>query len=61
MEGVEKLIFTSSASVVFEGKDLIDVDEVTAGYSTKPMDYYAMTKVNICPYLAMLMVVVHLP
>ena len=42
---VKRLIFTSSASVVFDGHDLIDVDEGSVGYATKPMDYYTKTKV----------------
>jgi sterol-4alpha-carboxylate 3-dehydrogenase (decarboxylating) len=42
--GVPKLVYTSSASVVFEGRDLIGVDE-SAPYATKPLDYYTSTKV----------------
>lgn len=40
---VPKLIYTSSASVVFEGKDLLGVDE---GYKVKGnwLDYYTRTK-----------------
>ena len=44
--GISRLVFTSSASVVFEGKDLNDVDE-SAPYAAKPLDYYTQTKV--CP------------
>ena len=44
-EGVPKLIYTSSASVVFQGKSLIDVDE-SIPYAVKPMDYYTGTKVT---------------
>ena len=42
---VPKLIYTSTASVVFEGSDLIGVDE-TAPYARRPMDYYTKTKVS---------------
>lgn len=42
---VPKLIYTSTASVVFQGKSLIDVDE-SAPYATKPMDYYTGTKIQ---------------
>lgn len=41
---IPKLVYTSSASVVFEGRDLLDVDE-TAPYA-KPMDFYTNTKVR---------------
>ncbi len=41
--GVQKLIFTSSASVVFNGSDLINVDE-TIGYPRKIFSNYASTK-----------------
>jgi hypothetical protein len=44
-EGVPKLVYTSSASVVFDGRDLNDVDE-TAPYAAKPLDYYTQTKVG---------------
>lgn len=40
--GIPKLVYTSSASVVFEGRDLLDVDE-SAPYA-KPMDFYTNTK-----------------
>lgn len=42
---VPKLIYTSTASVVFQGKSLIDVDE-SIPYATKPMDYYTGTKIE---------------
>lgn len=42
---ISKLVYTSSASVVFEGRDLLDVDE-TAPYASKPMDFYTNTKVR---------------
>lgn len=40
---VKKLIFTSSASVVFDGSSLEGADE-TIGYSSKPVSNYASTK-----------------
>lgn len=43
--GVPKLVYTSSASVVFEGRDLLLVDE-SAPYATKPLDYYTRTKIE---------------
>ena len=43
---VPKLIYTSSASVVFQGQSLIDVDE-SKPYATAPMDYYTGTKVSL--------------
>jgi 3-beta hydroxysteroid dehydrogenase/isomerase family len=42
---VPKLVYTSSASVVFEGRDLLDVDE-RMPYAAKAMDYYTETKVG---------------
>ncbi|KAF8068313.1 Nsdhl [Scenedesmus sp. PABB004] len=42
--GVRALVYTSSASVVFDGRDLMGVDETTP-YTTRPMDYYTQTKV----------------
>ena len=42
--GVKALVYTSSASVVFEGKDLYLVDESTP-YASKPMDFYTETKI----------------
>jgi sterol-4alpha-carboxylate 3-dehydrogenase (decarboxylating) len=42
---VPKLVYTSSASVVFDGNDLINVDE-SAPYASKPIDYYTETKVR---------------
>jgi nucleoside-diphosphate-sugar epimerase len=44
-EGVRKVVYTSTASVVFDGKDLIGVDE-SAPYVEKPLDYYTGTKVR---------------
>lgn len=41
--GVPKLVFTSSAGVVFNGQDLIDVDERLAP-PEKPMDAYNESK-----------------
>lgn len=43
--GVKALIYTSSASVVFEGKDLVDVDE-SIEYARKPIDFYTHTKIE---------------
>jgi sterol-4alpha-carboxylate 3-dehydrogenase (decarboxylating) len=43
--GVQTLIYTSSASVVFDGHDLHKVDEA-APYAARPMDYYAHTKIE---------------
>lgn len=43
--GVSVLVYTSSASVVYEGHDLIGVDE-SAPYAVRPMDYYTQTKVR---------------
>lgn len=37
--GVGRLVFTSSSSVVFEGRDLVNVDE-NLPYAARPMDYY---------------------
>eukprot|EP00877_Chromochloris_zofingiensis_P012102 jgi/Chrzof1/7145/Cz02g12220.t1 len=42
---IAKLVYTSSASVVFEGQDLVNVDE-TLPYATRPMDYYTATKID---------------
>ncbi|TFK70358.1 C-3 sterol dehydrogenase [Pluteus cervinus] len=41
--GVRKLVFTSSASVVFEGDDLADADE-RLPYAEKPLDAYNDSK-----------------
>lgn len=43
--GVPRLIYTSSASVVFDGRDLHAVDEAQA-YAAKPMDFYTHTKIE---------------
>lgn len=43
--GVRRLVYTSSASVVFEGQDLVDVDE-SLPYASRPMDYYTETKIK---------------
>ncbi|KAI0811208.1 3-beta hydroxysteroid dehydrogenase/isomerase family-domain-containing protein [Irpex lacteus] len=42
-QGVQKLVYTSSASVVFDGHDQAGVDE-TAPYPPVPFDYYNETK-----------------
>lgn len=44
---VPKLIYTSTASVVFEGRSLVNADE-TYPYASKPMDFYTSTKVSLC-------------
>ncbi|KAI0050420.1 C-3 sterol dehydrogenase [Auriscalpium vulgare] len=41
--GVKKLVYTSSAGVVFNGEDLIDVDE-RLPFPTKPLDAYNESK-----------------
>ena len=45
MQGVVRLVYTSSASVVFDGRDLINVNE-DAPYAAKPIDYYTQTKAS---------------
>lgn len=42
--GVPRLVYTSSSSVVFEGRPLLNADESTP-YAAKPMDYYTQTKI----------------
>ncbi|XP_060612252.2 sterol-4-alpha-carboxylate 3-dehydrogenase, decarboxylating [Anolis sagrei] len=42
--GVQKLVLTSSASVVFEGTDIKDGTE-DLPYAKKPIDYYTETKI----------------
>jgi sterol-4alpha-carboxylate 3-dehydrogenase (decarboxylating) len=42
--GIPKLVYTSSASVVFEGKDLVGVNE-DQPYAARPLDFYTRTKV----------------
>ena len=42
---VPKLIYLSSASVVWDGRDLVDVDE-TLPYARRNPDFYARTKVR---------------
>ena len=43
LHSVRRLVYTSSASVVFSGKDLDNVDE-SAPYAENNPDYYAQTK-----------------
>ncbi|KAI8468430.1 MAG: 3-beta hydroxysteroid dehydrogenase/isomerase family-domain-containing protein [Monoraphidium minutum] len=43
--GVRRLVYTSSASVVFEGQDLVDATEALP-YASRPMDYYTETKIK---------------
>ncbi|XP_075043288.1 sterol-4-alpha-carboxylate 3-dehydrogenase, decarboxylating [Mixophyes fleayi] len=42
--GVQKLVLTSSASVIFEGKDIKNGSE-DLPYAKKPIDYYTETKI----------------
>jgi nucleoside-diphosphate-sugar epimerase len=44
--GVRRLVYTSSASVVFAGQDLDGVDEASIDYATKPHDHYTATKIE---------------
>ena len=44
--GIGRLVYTSSASVVFEGRDLLHVDE-TMPVAKKPMDFYTSTKARL--------------
>ena len=44
--GVPRLVYTSSASVVFEGRNLFGADE-RLPYASRPMDFYTGTKVLI--------------
>ncbi|MEQ2316929.1 hypothetical protein AMECASPLE_037462, partial [Ameca splendens] len=43
--GVQKLVLTSSASVVFEGTDVKNGKE-DLPYAKKPIDYYTQTKIE---------------
>ncbi|KDD75434.1 3-beta hydroxysteroid dehydrogenase/isomerase [Helicosporidium sp. ATCC 50920] len=43
--GVGRLVFTSSASVVFDGSSLRGADE-SAPYAAKPLDFYTATKAD---------------
>lgn len=43
--GVKALVYTSSASVVFDGKDLVMVNE-DIPYAYKPLDFYTVTKIE---------------
>lgn len=43
--GVQALVYTSSASVVFDGNDLNNVNESTP-YASKPLDFYTQTKID---------------
>lgn len=44
--GVRRLVYTSSASVVFTGEDLDGVDEASVPYAAKPHDHYTATKIE---------------
>jgi len=41
---IQRLVLTSSASVVYEGKDIVNGTE-DLPYAKKPMDYYTETKI----------------
>ncbi|CAL1530907.1 unnamed protein product [Lymnaea stagnalis] len=43
--GVKRLVLTSSASVVYEGKGIRNGKEDELPYATKPLDYYTETKI----------------
>lgn len=43
--GVQKVVLTSSASVVFEGRDIKNGKE-SLPYAKKPIDFYTMTKIK---------------
>ena len=43
--GVQRLVYVSSASVVFNGSHMVDVD-VTTSYLSKFMDFYSKTKAD---------------
>jgi len=45
--GVEKLIYTSTASVAFDGSDILYKNEQQLGYAHTPVDAYTGTKVRI--------------
>jgi len=42
--GVEKLIYTSTASVAFDGSDILYKNEEQLGYASYPLDHYTVTK-----------------
>lgn len=44
-QGVERLVFTSSAGTVYDGIDLVNVDE-RMPFPTDPLDPYNETKVK---------------
>ncbi|KAH9519881.1 hypothetical protein Btru_071129 [Bulinus truncatus] len=43
--GVKRLVLTSSASVVYEGKGIRNGKEEELSYASKPLDYYTETKI----------------
>lgn len=49
--GVKKLVYTSSAGVVFDGRDIINVDE-RASPPEVPMDHYNDTKARLTASLS---------
>ena len=46
---VPKLVYTSSSTVVFDGRDLVNVDE-SVPFARKAVDFYAKTKVCTAPW-----------
>ena len=44
--GVEKLIYTSTASVAFDGSEILYKNEEQLGYASFPVDPYTGTKVR---------------
>ena len=43
--GVQKLVYTSTASVAFDGSDILYKTEEELGYAAVPVDHYTGTKV----------------
>lgn len=43
---VPRVVYTSSASVVFDGKPLVMAAEVDTPYASRPMDHYTRTKIE---------------
>ncbi|GFN83794.1 sterol-4-alpha-carboxylate 3-dehydrogenase, decarboxylating [Plakobranchus ocellatus] len=54
--GVKRLVLTSSASVVYEGRGIRNGKEEELPYAEKPLDYYTPTKIlqeKICQHYAL--------
>jgi sterol-4alpha-carboxylate 3-dehydrogenase (decarboxylating) len=49
--GVKALIYTSSASVIYDGSDLVNADEKTP-YATHHVDPYNASKVPACSWIS---------